>query len=90
MKTAINIKIDKSVKEEAKKTANELGLSLSAVINAYLRQLIKNKEISFSVAPQMSIELEKLLDTIEYDIKRDKNFSKVLTSDKDIDKHLNS
>ena len=47
MKTVINIKTDKKVKDEAKKIAEEMGLSLSAVINAQLKQLVREQEMRF-------------------------------------------
>jgi len=61
MKTVINIKTDKEIKISAQKLAKEMGFSLSAVINAHLRQFIRNKEIYFSISPQMSPGLENLL-----------------------------
>lgn len=49
MNTAsIFIKTDPRVKEEARKTAEELGFSLSSIINAFLRQFVKTKTINFS------------------------------------------
>lgn len=45
--TAIYIKTDREVKEKAQKVAKELGLSLSAILNAYLKQLIKTKTVTF-------------------------------------------
>ena len=49
MNTAtIFIKTEPKVKEEAKKTAAELGFSLSSILNAFLRQLVKTKTITFS------------------------------------------
>jgi len=57
MKTVINIKTDKEVKKNAKKVAEDLGFSLSAVINAYLKQFVRNKEVYFGLVPQMSSEL---------------------------------
>lgn len=49
MKTAVlNIKIDPKVKNEAQKVADELGFTLSAIINALLKDLVRNKSISFS------------------------------------------
>lgn len=49
MNTAsIFVKTDPRVKEEAKKTAEELGFSLSSIINAFLRQFVKTKTINFS------------------------------------------
>jgi addiction module RelB/DinJ family antitoxin len=44
----INIKTDPNVKEEAQKTAEQLGISLSSILNAYLRQFVKTKSIAFS------------------------------------------
>ncbi|MBU1131050.1 type II toxin-antitoxin system RelB/DinJ family antitoxin [Patescibacteria group bacterium] len=47
--TIINIKTNPKVKSEAKKTAADLGLSLSGVLNAYLRQFIRTKSVYFSL-----------------------------------------
>lgn len=49
MNTAVvNVKVDVNVKKEARKVAGELGLSLSALINGFLKQLIRNKTVTFS------------------------------------------
>ena len=88
MRTVINIKTEKEVKTRAKKIANEIGLSLSAVINAYLKQFIRNKEVYFSISPKMSPEMENLLGKIEFDIQRDKNISRIFSSKQDIKKYL--
>ena len=66
MKTSvINVKTDKDIKKSAQRVAEELGLSLSTVINAYLRQFVRNKEIHLSAAPHMSAELEEFLRRLE-------------------------
>lgn len=44
----INIKTNPQIKKSAQKIADELGFSLSSLINAYLRQLIKTKTVTFS------------------------------------------
>lgn len=90
MKTAINIKTDKEVKKTAQKLAEEFGLSLSAVLNAYLKNFIREKEIRFSIAPKMTPEFEELLKKIEADIKKKKNISPAFSSAKEIDKYLDS
>lgn len=84
MNTVINIKTKKDLKQKAQKTAGDLGLSLSAVINAYLRQFVRNKAVYFSLAPTMTPELENLLGKIEYDIQRGKNISQPVSSEKDL------
>ena len=51
MKTSVlNIKIDPKVKKEAQKVADELGFTLSAIINASLKNLARSKTISYSIA----------------------------------------
>ena len=47
--TALSIKIDPKVKREAQKIANELGFSLSAIVNASLKNLTRSKTISYSL-----------------------------------------
>ena len=90
MKTIINIKTDNEVKENAKILANEFGLSLSAIINSYLKEFIRRKEIHLSVSPKMTAGLEQLLGKVEYDIKRSKNLSRSFVSQKEMDEHLDS
>ena len=90
MRTVINVKTEKEVKINAQKLAKEMGFSLSAVINAHLRQFIRNKEIYFSVSPQMSPGLENLLGKIEFDIQRNKNISRPFSSKQELKKYLSS
>lgn len=90
MNTVIHVKADKEVKENAQILARKLGLSLSDVINASLRNFIRTREIVFSDVPQMTPELEKLLSEVEEDIKTGKNLSPAFKNAKDMDKYLNS
>ena len=46
--TAIYIKTEQKTKIQAQKVAKELGLSLSSVINGFLKQFIKTKTVTFS------------------------------------------
>lgn len=53
MNTAVIItKTEPQVKMKAQRVAKDLGLSLSSLINAWLRQLIKTKTVIFSAADQ--------------------------------------
>lgn len=47
--TVINIKTDLKVKKEAQKITSDLGLSLSGAINGFLKQLIRNKMVLFTL-----------------------------------------
>lgn len=46
--TILNIKTDKKLKEEAKNVAAELGVPLSTVVNAFLKQFVREREVTFS------------------------------------------
>lgn len=86
----INIKTEKAIKQSAQKIANRLGLSLSAVLNAYLRQFVRSKEVHFRLGHTMSEELEKLLGRTEFDIQRNKNISKEFSSKGELERHFAS
>jgi addiction module RelB/DinJ family antitoxin len=90
MKTLINIKTESGVKENAKRLAKELGLSLSDVINAALRNFIRSREVYFSAIPHMTPEFERLLGNIEEDMKEKKNLSPAFSSSKELEQYLDS
>lgn len=90
MQTVIHIKADKEVKENAAKAAHELGLNLSDVINASLRNFIRTREVYFSHVPKMTPELEKLLDKVEKDIKNKRNLVGPFSTAEEMDRYLDS
>ena len=49
--TILNVKTDKTLKAEAKLVAAELGVPLGTVINAFLKQFVREKEITLSANP---------------------------------------
>lgn len=90
MKTVIHVKADKEVKEIAQEAARALGLSLSDVINASLRNFIRTRQIIFSDTPVMTPELEKLLDKVEADIKNKRNLIGPFSTPEEMDTYLDS
>jgi len=88
MKTAINIKADKEVKENAQKIAKELGMPLSVVINAFLKDFIRNRGVAFSSIPRMTPVLENILGKVEKDISEKKNISKTFSSAEEANEYL--
>jgi len=61
MKTQVNLKIDNSVKKQAQQRAKEIGLSLSSVVNATLKQFARTGELELSSSPRMTPYLENLV-----------------------------
>ena len=88
MKTIINIKADRDVKENAQKIAKELGLPLSTIINAYLKDFIRNRSVNLSTAPRMSRQLEKMIGNAEKDFAAKKNISPMLSSAEEVRRYL--
>ena len=72
MKTMINIKADKDVKESAQKIAADMGLPLSTVVNAYLKEFIRERAVRFSVEPELRPEIKRCFDKRLKIIKRGK------------------
>ena len=70
MNTAvINIKTQPEVKLKAQAIAREIGVSLSSLINAYLRQFIRTKKVEFDLEEEPSPYLIRMLKKSERDIK---------------------
>jgi len=65
MKTAISVKVDKDVKEKAQEVASSAGITLSALVNAYLIQVANTRRIEIFAAEEMTPGLEKLIEEVE-------------------------
>jgi len=72
MNTVISVKIDKKVKESAREVAKSAGLTLSALVNAYLRQISATRRIEIYAPEPMSPQLEKSIAKVEKEIKSGK------------------
>lgn len=90
MKVIINIKTEKEIKENAQSIAKKMGISLSDVINASLRNFIRTREVYFFDTPRMTPEFEKILGKIDKNIKEGKNISPKLSSSKEANDYLDN
>ncbi len=78
-KTVLNIKTDKEVKESAQQVARELGLPLGTILNAYLRELVREKRVLFSVPPTPNRWLRGLLKKVRSDARTKGKSARPLT-----------
>jgi addiction module RelB/DinJ family antitoxin len=90
MKTLVNIKVDTDVKQDAQKLAKSLGISLSTILNAHLRQFVRDKAVTFSTVPKMTPELEKILTEVNGDIKKKRNVSKTISNKKELETYFSA
>lgn len=88
MSVLINFRIDEKLKDNMEKVCKELGLTMSAAFNMFANDLVKNKNISFSLNKKLDsgINIKNLikkleknnLDTFDYnDIESVENISPI-------------
>ncbi len=89
-KTTINIKADREVKKKAQKVARNLGMPLSTIINAYLNQFIRTKEVHFYLEGELKPSVKKRLDRLQKEALEGKNLSPTFSSAGEASKYLNT
>jgi len=87
-KVTINIKADRDIKEKAQKTAKELGMPLSTIINAYLNQFVRTKEVHFYSEGTLKPSVKKRLARLSKEAREGKNLSPVFDNATEMDKYL--
>jgi len=58
MSTVLNVKIDPALKKRAQSVAKELGLPMSIVVAASLREFVNTRSITISDSPRLRPEVE--------------------------------
>lgn len=69
MKTVINIRVDKDLKDSAQEVAKSAGLNLSTLVNSYLRQVVATRRIELYAPEPMTPKLEGLIAEVEAELK---------------------
>lgn len=75
--TTITIKTPKILRDQVQSVADQLGLPLTTIINAYLKDFIREKSFSVRVEPKLkksvikelekiSDQMDKRIDTMEF------------------------
>lgn len=67
--SVLTVKTPSEVKTKAQEVARELGFSLSSLVNAYLRQLVKTKTVHFTIPEEPTSFLLDSLKESKKDIK---------------------
>ena len=67
MSVLINFRIDEKLKDNMEKVCKELGLTMSAAFNLFANDLVKNKNISFSLNKKLNsgINIKNLIKKLE-------------------------
>lgn len=89
-KTVISVKVDKDVRDNARRVAKKIGVPLSMVVNQRLRQFADERRIEFYEPLIPNAKTRKILDEALRDIRegRTDKFSPAFTDMKEMDKYL--
>lgn len=68
MNVTTSIKLDSEIKRQAQEVAKASGLTLSALINSYLTQVVATRRIELYAPEPMSPKLEGLVAEVEKQI----------------------
>lgn len=90
MKTVLHVKTDKEVKEQAQALAEHLGIPLSLVVNASLKEFVKTGEFTVRREPQLKPAVAKRLEKSIKEAREGKGLSPVFTNAEDFLKSLRS
>ncbi len=73
--TTIHIKTDVKTRDEAKKVAEDFGFSLTALVNAMLKQIARTKRLSLSLEEEPTHSMIEALKQSEADEKAGRKIS---------------
>ncbi len=75
-KAVLNIKTDPQTKQQIQEFAAELGLPVSVIMNAQLKQMLRDRKVVFSTALEPTTYLEKIMNQVEVDLAEGKNITR--------------
>ncbi len=75
-KTILNIKTEPETKLQLQKFAAELGMPVSAILNAQIKQILRNRSITYSAPLEPTPYLVKVMEQAEENLKTGKNMTK--------------
>ena len=79
MKTVLNVKTDKDTKEKAQSLARYLGVPLSTVVNAYLKEFVATGALQIARETELRPEVQKRIDQGIKEAAKNKNISPKFT-----------
>lgn len=77
-KTILNIKTDPSTKQQIQEFAAELGVPVSVIMNAQIKQMLRDRRIVLSTELEPTPYLVKIMKQVEKDLVANKNMTKAM------------
>ncbi len=88
METTLLIKLKKDVKDKAAKVAEDIGIPLSTLVSAFLKNFIHEKKVLLSVEARITKDKIKEWDKIVREYKKNPSKYKTFSSAEDLTDYL--
>lgn len=79
-KTILNIKTDPQTKQQIQEFAAELGVPVSVIMNAQIKQMLRDRKIILSTELEPTPYLVKIMKQVEMDLVANKNMTKAMNA----------
>ena len=79
-KTILNIKTDPDIKQQIQEFAAELGVPVSVIMNAQIKQMLRDRKIVLSTQLEPTPYLVKIMEQVEEDLKANRNMTKAMNT----------
>ncbi len=79
-KTILNIKTDPQTKKQIQEFAAELGVPVSVIMNAQIKQMLRDRKIILSTELEPTPYLVKIMKQVELDLIANKNMTKAMNA----------
>jgi antitoxin component of RelBE/YafQ-DinJ toxin-antitoxin module len=87
-KTILNVKLNKTLKQDAQALADEIGVPLSTVVVANLKEFVRGRSLTLSALPRLRPEIEKELGEAIDDYRQGENVSPTFKGSKEVSNYL--
>lgn len=87
-KTILNVKVNKALKQDAQALADEIGVPLSTIVVANLKEFVRSRSLTISALPRLKPSIEREVGEAIIDYRQGKNISSKLTGSDAVTKHL--
>ena len=72
-KTVLNFRTDRDTKQQIQELAAELGVPVSVILNAQIKQMLRDRKLVLSAELEPTRYLEKIMEEVEQDLAANKN-----------------
>jgi len=91
MSTVLHVKLDEDLKKEAQAAAKDIGLPLSTIVSANLKEFVRSRSVTISDTPVIKPELEQeLLDLAKKSLEERTDLSPAFSTTEEAKKWIES